>query len=82
MKVKKTLFIYYATQRPLTPGAYPTPPGNEPISITNYDAKQYDPFMRCEVYGFIKYPKFLSDKDITDYELKPAIEFITERSKD
>ena len=33
-------YRYYSTQRPVMPGGYPKPIGNEPVEIVNYDSRQ------------------------------------------
>lgn len=60
---------YYSTQRPVTPGSYPTA-GAE--SIENYPDKRYCEDIDREAWGHIIYDRELAENEVSDYELTPA----------
>ena len=68
------VYRYYSTQRPVDIGTYPKPPDNQPLSIVNYDDDRRRPVAdgRLMVWGELTYAKPLTEKQIEDYELKPA----------
>lgn len=68
------VYRYYSTQRPVDIGTYPKPPDNQPISIVNYDDDRRRPVAdgRLMAWGELTYAKPLNEKQMEDYELKPA----------
>ena len=66
-------------QHTLTPVSYthltyPKPPDNQPLSIVNYDDDRRRPVAdgRLMAWGELTYAKPLTEKQMEDYELKPA----------
>lgn len=55
-------------------GTYPKPPDNQPLSIVNYDDDRRRPVAdgRLMAWGELTYAKPLTEKQMEDYELKPA----------
>ena len=68
------VYRYYSTQRPVDIGTYPKPPDNLPLSIVNYDDDRRRPVAngRLMAWGELTYAKPLTEKQMEDYELKPA----------
>ncbi len=68
------VYRYYSTQRPVDIGTYPKPPDNQPLSIVNYDDDKRRPVAdgRLMAWGELTYAKPLTEKQMEDYELKPA----------
>lgn len=68
------VYRYYSTQRPVDIGTYPKPPDNQPLSIVNYDDDRRRPVAdgRLMAWGELTYAKPLAEKQMEDYELKPA----------
>lgn len=68
------VYRYYSTQRPVDIGTYPKPPDNQPLSIVNYDDDRRRPVAdgRLMAWGELTYAKPLTEKQMEDYELKPA----------
>ena len=60
---------YYSTQRPVSPGSYPT---GVVISIVNFDTKRYVHEIGGNAWGYIEYGIELSTEDAHAYELVPA----------
>ena len=60
---------YYSTQRPVSPGSYPT---GVVISIVNFDTKRYAHEIGGNAWGYIEYGIELSTEDAHAYELVPA----------
>ena len=71
---QQELYRYYSTQRPVDIGTYPKPPDNQPLSIVNYDDDRRRPVAdgRLMAWGELTYAKPLTEKQMEDYELKPA----------
>ena len=67
-------YRYYSTQRPVDIGTYPKSPDNPPLSIVNYDDDRRRPVAdgRLMAWGELTYAKPLTEKQMEDYELKPA----------
>ena len=67
-------YTYYSTQRPVDLGTYPRPPDNLPVEIINYDVNSRIPVEGevFEAWGELTYAKPLTEKQMEDYELKPA----------
>ena len=68
------LYRYYSTQRPVGPGTFPKE-NNPPVNIENYHSRIHVEGGSTLAWGYIEYAKPLSDKQISDYELKPALGF-------
>ncbi len=68
------VYRYYSTQRPVDIGTYPKSPDNPPLSIVNYDDDRRRPVAngRLMAWGELTYAKPLTEKQMEDYELKPA----------
>ena len=60
---------YYSTQRPVSPGSYPT---GAVISIVNFDTKQYIHEIDGNAWGYIEYGIELPVEDANSYELVPS----------
>ena len=73
------VYRYYSTQRPVDIGTYPKPPDNQPLSIVNYDDDRRRPVAdgRLMAWGELTYAKPLTEKQMEDYELKPAPAILT-----
>lgn len=74
-------YRYYSTQRPVDIGTFPKPPNNKPVEIHNYDADSRIPVENgmIQAWGYIEYPKPLTEKQVSDYELRPAPARFTEK---
>ena len=68
------VYRYYSTQRPVDIGTYPKLPDNQPLSIVNYDDDRRRPVAdgRLLAWGELTYAKPLTERQMEDYELKPA----------
>ena len=65
-------YRYYSTQRPVDIGTFPKPPDNKPVEIHNYDKRQPVENGSMQAWGYLEYAKPLTEKETSDYELKPA----------
>ena len=65
-------YRYYSTQRPVDIGTFPKPVGNAPVEIHNYDKHQPVEGGTMQAWGYLEYAKPLTEKEASDYELKPA----------
>ena len=65
-------YRYYSTQRPVDIGTFPKPPDNKPVEIHNYDKRQSVENGTMQAWGYLEYAKPLTEKEASDYELKPA----------
>ncbi len=63
------MYRYYSTQRPVTPGTFPGKPAN----IQNFDTRESVCGGQMQAWGYVEYKKPLTEKQMKDYELKPAI---------
>ena len=66
------LYKYYSTQRPVDIGTFPKPPHNAPDEIVNYDQSIPVEGGAFRAWGHLTYTKPLTDKQVADYELRPA----------
>lgn len=66
------LYKYYSTQRPVDIGTFPKPPHNAPDEIENYDQRVPVEGGTFLAWGHLTYTRPLTDKQIADYELRPA----------
>ena len=75
------LYRYYSTQRPVDIGTFPKPEGNKPVEIYNYDTDRRIPVegASMEAWGYLEYRKPLTEKEMSDYELRPARARLRER---
>ena len=65
-------YRYYSTQRPVDLGTFPKPPGNAPVEIINFDERRTVEGSTMRAWGELAYLKPLTDKQMDDYELRPA----------
>ena len=65
-------YRYYSTQRPVDLGTFPKPPGNAPVEIINFDERRMVEGGTIRAWGELTYLKPLTEKQIDDYELRPA----------
>lgn len=63
---------YYSTQRPVMPGSYPKPHGNQIREICNFDQRTYCNEISREAWGYIEYAKPLAPSAVSNYELTAA----------
>ncbi len=63
-------YRYYSMMRPVMPGTYPKPDGNPAMLIHNFNRREYVSEIGREAWGYIEYDKPLTEKQISDYELK------------
>ena len=66
------LYKYYSTQRPVDIGTFPKPPHNAPDEIVNYDQRVPVEGSAFLAWGHLTYTKPLTEKQASDYELRPA----------
>jgi len=64
-------YKYYSTMRPVDIGTFPKAP-NGPIRITNYDMRVDVEADTFKAWGYLIYDTPLTEKQISDYELRPA----------
>ena len=65
------LYRYYSTQRPIAPGTFPKE-RNAPVNIVNFDMRSAVEGGQMQAWGYLEYPKPLTQKQAADYELRPA----------
>lgn len=63
---------YYSTQRPVMPGSYPKPQGNQIREICNFDQRTYCNEISREAWGYIEYTEPLAPSAVSNYELTAA----------
>ena len=66
------LYKYYSTQRPVDIGTFPKPPHNTPDEIVNYDQRIPVEGGAFVAWGHLTYTKPLTEKQVSDYEFRPA----------
>ena len=71
---KKEEYKYYSTQRPVDIGTYPKSRENPMIGFTNYDSRIPAEDGAFRAWGELTYAKPLTEKQVADYELRPARE--------
>ena len=69
---KPDYYRYYSTQRPVDLGTFPKPPGNAPVEIINFDERRMVEGGTIRAWGELAYLKPLTEKQMDDYELRPA----------
>ena len=65
-------YKYYSTQRPVDIGGFPRPKDNLPVSVLNYPERRPVENGSFRAWGELLYLDPLTEKDISDYELRPA----------
>lgn len=70
--MEQEFYCYYSTQRPIDIGTFPKLPGNAPMEICNFDEHMPVEHGRCMAWGVLTYAKPLTEKEISDYELRPS----------
>lgn len=65
-------YRYYSTQQPVDIGTFPKSPGCIPIEIANYEKRMLVENSTIKAWGELIYQKPLTEKQVADYELKPA----------
>ena len=78
------LYKYYSTQRPVDIGTFPKPPRNAPDEIVNYDRRIPVEGGAFLAWGHLTYTRPLTEKEASDYELRPApvISELSRKSED
>lgn len=69
---ENSTYRYYSTQRPVAPGTFPKRPDNKVVEIVNFDKRIPVENQTMRAWGYIEFQKPLSEKDASDYELRPA----------
>ena len=67
-----SLYKYYSTQRPVDIGTFPKPPHNAPDEIVNYEGRVWVENDTRLAWGHLTYTKPLTEKQVSDYELRSA----------
>lgn len=70
----KETYKYYSTQRPIDIGTYPKSYFNRPIHMDVYFTRQQVSGEAFQAWGAIIYAQPLTDREMRDYELRPARE--------
>ena len=65
-------YKYYSTQRPVDLGTFPKPKENLPVAFLNYNERVLVENCSFRAWGELLYLDPLTEKDISDYELRPA----------
>lgn len=63
------MYRYYSTQRPVMPGTFP----GKPVQIHNFDSRESICGGQMQAWGYLEYAEPLTEKQMSDYELKPAV---------
>ncbi|MEG1049568.1 MAG: DUF4316 domain-containing protein, partial [Oscillospiraceae bacterium] len=66
------LYKYYSTQRPVDLGTFPKSINNPLLGFTNYDQRQAVEGGTMRAWGELIYLHPLTEKQLDNYELKPA----------
>lgn len=66
------LYQYYSTQRPVALSTFPKSINNPPLGFTNYDKRSPVEDGSFLAWGSLLYLHPLKEKEISDYELRPA----------
>ena len=64
-------YRYYLTQRPVDIGTFPKT-GNSPVQIVNFNKREWMENATFRAWGCLAYDTPLSEKQISDYELRAA----------
>ena len=70
--MEQEFYCYYSTQRPIDIGTFPKSPGNAPTEICNFDERILVEHEAFAAWGVLTYAKPLTEKEISDYELRPS----------
>ena len=70
----KETYLYYSTQRPIDIGTYPNSYFNRPVHMDLYFTRQQVPGESFQAWGAIIYAHPLTEREMQDYELRPARE--------
>lgn len=65
-------YKYYSTQRPVGIGTFPRPKDNLPVGVLNYRERRSVEGGSFRAWGELLYHDPLTEKQISDYELRPA----------
>jgi len=68
-------YRYYSTQRPIDLGTYPEA-GGALIGFQNFDTREEVEEGNFKAWGWLDYSRPLTEKEISDYELRPAPETV------
>jgi len=68
---ERDAYKYYSTGRPVDIGTFPKTE-NEPIRFVNFDSREDVEQGRYQAWGYLVYDAPLTEKQISDYELKAA----------
>lgn len=66
-------YRYYSMHRPIDIGTFPKPAGNPPSEVINFDDLHPVEDGRFKAWGYLVYPKSLTELEIAAYELKPSL---------
>jgi hypothetical protein len=70
-KAAPKVYKYYSTQRPVDIGTFPKTE-NGPAKIVNFDKREGVENGRFQAWGYLLYTKPLTEKQISDFELRAA----------
>lgn len=62
---------YYSTKRPITPGSFPKPEGNDVLEVQTFDCETYCEKLGRGVWGYIVYAQPLAAGEAEKWELTP-----------
>ena len=68
----KETYLYYSTQRPIDIDTYPNSYFNRPVHMDLYFTRQQVPGEAFQAWGAITYAHPLTEREMQDYELRPA----------
>lgn len=68
---EKSAYKYYSTQRPVDIGTFPKTE-NGPLRLVNFDKRESVEQGRFLAWGYLVYDAPLTEKQMDDYELRPA----------
>ncbi len=69
---RQAFYKYYSTQRPVDLGTFPKSAENKPLEIINYDTRIPVEGGAFRAWGELRYPAPLTQREMDDYELRPA----------
>lgn len=64
------IFRYYLTQRPPAPGAFPKPEDAKVLGLECFAEKRSVPMLHSQAWGYVDYDAPLTEKQISQYELR------------
>jgi len=70
-KTTPEVYKYYSTQRPVDIGTFPKTQGG-PNRFVNFDKREAVEHGRFMAWGYLEYSAPLTNKQVSDYELRPA----------